>query len=150
MRLAPSTGLILFVGVFLLAGCESTSQWSPTVDSQHRKSIGFADLGAQDRSVSPVASEFSGLIMLEHAPMILHGQWGYRMRFSSVATQAHRSRTMGAASACPAPLAMRPANALVFIVTGMCRQWISKCSEPRQRPDVCDVDGDVGYLRAKA
>ncbi len=33
MRLAPSTGLILFVGVFLLAGCESTSQWSPTVDT---------------------------------------------------------------------------------------------------------------------
>ncbi len=33
MRLAPSIGLILFVGVFLLAGCESTSQWSPTVDT---------------------------------------------------------------------------------------------------------------------
>ena len=32
----------------------------------------------------------------------------YRMRLSSVATQVHRSRTMGVMFACPAPLAMRP------------------------------------------
>ncbi len=33
MQLAPSTGLLFLVSVFVLAGCESTSQWSPTVDT---------------------------------------------------------------------------------------------------------------------
>ncbi len=33
MRLAPSVGLLCFVSVSLLAGCESQSQWSPTVDT---------------------------------------------------------------------------------------------------------------------
>ena len=33
MRLALSAGLLFFVSVSLLAGCESQSQWSPTVDT---------------------------------------------------------------------------------------------------------------------
>ena len=33
MRLTPSVGLLCFVSVCLLAGCETQSQWSPTVDT---------------------------------------------------------------------------------------------------------------------
>ena len=33
MRCIPSAGLILLASVLVLAGCESTSQWSPTVDT---------------------------------------------------------------------------------------------------------------------
>ena len=33
MRLDPSVGLFCFVSVCLLAGCETQSQWSPTVDT---------------------------------------------------------------------------------------------------------------------
>jgi uncharacterized membrane protein len=33
MQFAPSTGLLFLVSVLVLAGCESTSQWSPTVDT---------------------------------------------------------------------------------------------------------------------
>jgi outer membrane lipoprotein SlyB len=33
MQLAPSAGLLFLVSVLVLAGCESTSQWSPTVDT---------------------------------------------------------------------------------------------------------------------
>ena len=33
MRLAPSASLLFFVSAFVLASCESKSQWSPTVDT---------------------------------------------------------------------------------------------------------------------
>ena len=33
MRLTHSASIILFVSVCLLAGCETQSQWSPTVDT---------------------------------------------------------------------------------------------------------------------
>ena len=33
MRRVPPAGLLFCVGVFLLVGCESQSQWTPTVDT---------------------------------------------------------------------------------------------------------------------
>ena len=34
----------------------------------------------------------------------------------------------------PGPLCHKAANALIFIVAGVRRQWISECAEPKQRP----------------
>lgn len=50
----------------------------------------------------------------------------------------------------PGPLGHQAANALIFIVPGVCCQWIGESAEPKDRPDVRNVDSDVGYLRAKA
>jgi outer membrane lipoprotein SlyB len=33
MRRIPSVGLIILVSLLVMSGCESTSQWSPTVDT---------------------------------------------------------------------------------------------------------------------